>query len=145
MIHNCDQCDAPILIYGRMIPCKHVFCYKCALAAFNQTSTQDSSADTRTTNASVQGTTKRCPRCKDKVVRVEQAGLGSIYMCQHGGSRSAHYHQPFSVSYFLPAAKRHGHSELQVERKKSYFCCFGHCNLCSWCFWYFFGIIVPIL
>ena len=109
MIHNCDQCDAPILIYGRMIPCKHVFCYKCALAAFNQTSTQDSSADTRTTNASVQGTTKRCPRCKDKVVRVEQAGLGSIYMCQHGGSRSAHYHQPFSVSYFLPAAKRHGH------------------------------------
>lgn len=87
MIHNCDQCDAPILIYGRMIPCKHVFCYKCALAAFNQPSTQDSSADTRTTNASVQGTTKRCPRCKDKVVRVEQAGLGSIYMCQHGGSR----------------------------------------------------------
>ena len=101
MIHNCDQCDAPILIYGRMIPCKHVFCYKCALAAFNQTSTQDSSADTRTTNASVQGTTKRCPRCKDKVVRVEQAGLGSIYMCQHGGSRSAHYHQPFLVSYFF--------------------------------------------
>ena len=64
MIHNCDKCDKPILIYGRMIPCKHVFCFKCAQSERTQ-----------------------CPRCKDKVVRVEQAGLGSIYMCSHGGSR----------------------------------------------------------
>ena len=64
MIHNCDKCNKPILIYGRMIPCKHVFCYKCAQAE-------------RTL----------CPRCKDKVSRVEQAGLGSIYTCSHGGSR----------------------------------------------------------
>ena len=30
MIHCCDQCLKPILIYGRMIPCKHVFCLGCA-------------------------------------------------------------------------------------------------------------------
>ena len=30
MIHSCDKCLKPILIYGRMIPCKHVFCLGCA-------------------------------------------------------------------------------------------------------------------
>ena len=30
MIHCCDKCLKPILIYGRMIPCKHVFCLGCA-------------------------------------------------------------------------------------------------------------------
>ena len=69
MIHNCDKCKKPILIYGRMIPCKHVFCLSCA------------------TQSLTPGATSTCPRCSDKVVRVEQAGLGSIYMCSHGGSR----------------------------------------------------------
>ena len=32
MIHSCDKCLKPILIYGRMIPCKHVFCLGCAKA-----------------------------------------------------------------------------------------------------------------
>lgn len=66
MIYVCDQCDKPILVYGRMIPCKHVFCLACA----------------RTEAAS-----KECPRCKDKVLRVEQTGLGTVYMCTHGGTR----------------------------------------------------------
>jgi E3 ubiquitin-protein ligase Hakai len=66
MIYVCDQCDKPILVYGRMIPCKHVFCLACA----------------RTEAAS-----KECPRCKDKVVRVEQTGLGTVFMCTHGGTR----------------------------------------------------------
>lgn len=65
MIHICDQCDKPILHYGRMIPCKHVFCLKCA----------------RTEPVKV------CPRCNDKVVRVEQSGLGTVFMCTHSGSR----------------------------------------------------------
>ena len=65
MIHICDQCDKPILHYGRMIPCKHVFCLKCA----------------RTEPV------KLCPRCNDKVVRVEQSGLGTVFMCTHSGSR----------------------------------------------------------
>ena len=67
MIHCCDQCLKPILIYGRMIPCKHVFCFNCA----------NSQA-------------AKCNRCGDKVTRVEPVGLGSIYMCSHGGSRYGH-------------------------------------------------------
>ncbi|KAL5290012.1 CBLL1 family protein [Megaselia abdita] len=66
MIYNCDTCDKPILVYGRMIPCKHVFCLKCA-----RSETQ----------------IKICPRCKDKVIRVEQSSLGTVFMCMHGGSR----------------------------------------------------------
>lgn len=65
MIHCCDQCEKPILIYGRMIPCKHVFCLRCARAE----------------------PIKICPRCKEKVIRVEQSGLGTVFMCTHGGSR----------------------------------------------------------
>lgn len=65
MIHCCDQCTKPILIYGRMIPCKHVFCLKCA----------------RSEPISL------CPRCNEKVSRVEQSGLGSVFMCTHGGTR----------------------------------------------------------
>ncbi|XP_055534262.1 E3 ubiquitin-protein ligase Hakai [Wyeomyia smithii] len=65
MIYICDLCDKPILIYGRMIPCKHVFCLKCA----------------RSENLKI------CPRCKEKAVRVEQTGLGTVFMCTHGGTR----------------------------------------------------------
>lgn len=65
MIHCCDQCEKPILIYGRMIPCKHVFCLGCA----------------RKENMKV------CPRCKEKAIRVEQTGLGTVFMCTHGGTR----------------------------------------------------------
>lgn len=64
MIHCCDTCLRPVLIYGRMIPCKHVFCLSCA-----------------------QRDSKICPRCNDKVVRVEQTGLGTVFMCTHGGTR----------------------------------------------------------
>jgi len=64
MIHCCDKCLKPILIYGRMIPCKHVFCLGCAKQE-----------------------ERNCPRCNDKVIRVEQAGLGNIFLCTIGGSR----------------------------------------------------------
>lgn len=47
------------------IPCKHVFCLMCAKRE----------------------PFKECPRCKEKVCRVEQSGLGSVFMCTHGGSR----------------------------------------------------------
>lgn len=30
---------------------------------------------------------KQCPRCLDKVTRVEQTGLGTVFMCTHGGTR----------------------------------------------------------
>ncbi|KAL0274480.1 UNVERIFIED_CONTAM: hypothetical protein PYX00_006889 [Menopon gallinae] len=64
MIHCCDQCLRPVLIYGRMIPCKHVFCLECAKRKGNV-----------------------CPRCNENVSRVEHAGLGSVFMCTHGGTR----------------------------------------------------------
>lgn len=64
MIHCCDKCLKPILIYGRLIPCKHVFCLGCGKKEDRQ-----------------------CPRCKDKVIRVEQTSLGNVFMCTHGGSR----------------------------------------------------------
>uniref|UniRef100_T1IP73 phospholipase A2 n=1 Tax=Strigamia maritima TaxID=126957 RepID=T1IP73_STRMM len=64
MLHCCEKCKLPILIYGRMIPCKHVFCLACAKKSGSS-----------------------CPRCKDKVQRVENTGLGTVYMCTYGGSR----------------------------------------------------------
>ncbi|BET01576.1 RING [Nesidiocoris tenuis] len=64
MIHCCDKCLKPILIYGRMIPCKHVFCLACA-----------------------RDEEKNCPRCLEPVTRVEQTGLGTVFMCTHGGTR----------------------------------------------------------
>lgn len=66
MIYCCDQCGKPILVYGRMIPCKHVFCFVCA----------------RT-----EAIAKQCPRCKEKVNRVEQTALGTVFMCTFDGER----------------------------------------------------------
>lgn len=63
MIHVCEQCNLPILIYGRLIHCKHILCYTCAGKA--------------------NGT---CPHCKDRIVRIEPAGIGQIFVCTYGGS-----------------------------------------------------------
>lgn len=30
---------------------------------------------------------KPCPRCRERVARVEQTSLGQVFMCTHGGSR----------------------------------------------------------
>ena len=46
------------------IPCKHVFCLSCARADHTH-----------------------CPRCREKVLRVEQTGLGTVFMCTHSGTR----------------------------------------------------------
>lgn len=35
-IHFCENCNKPILIYGRLIPCKHVFCFTCATLCLAQ-------------------------------------------------------------------------------------------------------------
>lgn len=53
-----------MLIFLFQIPCKHVFCLSCAKR-------ED----------------KVCPRCMEKVSRVEQTGLGTVFMCTHGGTR----------------------------------------------------------
>ncbi|XP_047658608.1 E3 ubiquitin-protein ligase Hakai isoform X1 [Tachysurus fulvidraco] len=66
-VHFCDKCGLPIKIYGRMIPCKHVFCYDCAVL-------YEKKSD------------KTCPglslySCTDPVQRIEQCQRGSLYMC----------------------------------------------------------------
>nr|XP_015811372.2 E3 ubiquitin-protein ligase Hakai isoform X3 [Nothobranchius furzeri] len=66
-IHFCDKCGLPIQLYGRMIPCKHVFCYDCALLHEKKGE-------------------KMCPgltlyNCTDPVQRIEQSQRGSLYMC----------------------------------------------------------------
>jgi len=90
MIHCCDRCLKPILIYGRLIPCKHVFCLGCGKK-------ED----------------KVCPRCKDKVSRVEQAGLGSIFLCTQGGSRYGNggCRRTYLSSRDLQAHVTHRHSK----------------------------------
>lgn len=64
VIHCCEKCTLPILTYGRMIPCKHVFCFDCA-----------------------KKTEKTCPRCGDPVQRIEQSALGSVFVCTYGGAK----------------------------------------------------------
>lgn len=63
MIHVCEKCSLPILIYGRLSPCKHVFCLSCA----------------EKSNGS-------CTRCKERIDRIEPAGIGQIFVCSFGGS-----------------------------------------------------------
>merc|ERR1711935_482037 len=52
VFHTCEQCSQPIIYYGRMIPCKHIFCFTCA-------------CQTRETD-------QNCPRCHDPVQRIEK-------------------------------------------------------------------------
>jgi len=96
MIHCCDKCFKPILIYGRMIPCKHVFCLGCARQ------------EERT-----------CPRCGDKVNRVEQAGLGNIFLCTQGGSRYGNNgcRRTYLSSRDLSAHITHRHNESKPGKE----------------------------
>jgi len=64
-IYTCEKCNLPILIYGRLIPCKHVFCFNCAKNS----------------------TDKHCPRCKDPFARIEQSALGTVFICTFGGGK----------------------------------------------------------
>merc|ERR1719190_328072 len=80
-----------------MIPCKHVFCLGCARQ------------EERT-----------CPRCGDKVNRVEQAGLGNIFLCTIGGSRYGNNgcRRTYLSGRDLQAHIAHRHSDKR-ERDKS--------------------------
>lgn len=64
LMHICETCLLPILIYGRMKRCRHAFCRDCAKRA--------------------QGT---CPRCKEPEQTFEEASMGNVYICTHGGGR----------------------------------------------------------
>nr|CAG4640888.1 EOG090X06V5 [Eulimnadia texana] len=97
MIYCCDKCVKPILIYGRLIPCKHVFCLGCAKKQ-----------------------TEKCPRCHDKVVRVEQTGLGNIFICTHGGSRYGNdgCRRTYLSHRDLQAHVNHRHLRLSLSADK---------------------------
>ncbi|XP_028407994.1 E3 ubiquitin-protein ligase Hakai-like [Dendronephthya gigantea] len=64
LLHQCETCALPILLYGRMSPCKHAFCLSCAEKASG-----------------------KCPRCGEIVQRIEPARLGHVFVCSFGGSR----------------------------------------------------------
>lgn len=95
ILHTCDKCKRPILQYGRLT-CKHVLCYNCA-----------------TIQKQAGGA---CARCNAKVLAVEQAGLGAIYMCSHGGSRYGPdgCRRTYLSDRDLEAHKKFRHSEKVV-------------------------------
>ncbi|KAI8782334.1 E3 ubiquitin-protein ligase Hakai [Biomphalaria glabrata] len=64
MIHLCEICELPILVYGRMLPCKHIFCFGCARKS-----------------------EKACRRCNGKVQKVEKSALGTVFVCTHGAPK----------------------------------------------------------
>ncbi|OQR73415.1 hypothetical protein BIW11_09749, partial [Tropilaelaps mercedesae] len=95
MIHICDKCHLPILIYARMIPCKHVFCLECGRAA-----------------------DKICYKCRDKVTRVEQTTLGKVFMCTHQQGKTR---EPCKRTYLsqrdLQAHIAHRHVKAKEKEK----------------------------
>ncbi|VUZ51448.1 unnamed protein product [Hymenolepis diminuta] len=56
--HVCDICDKPIVIYGRLKPCNHIFCFTCAL--------------------SLSG---KCRWCDAPYISCDRHLLGNIYQC----------------------------------------------------------------
>ncbi|CAL8093558.1 unnamed protein product [Calicophoron daubneyi] len=58
VFHFCDVCNLPVVIYGRLLPCKHVLCYTCAMKLPG-----------------------KCHRCQKAVQTVERCFVGGIFMC----------------------------------------------------------------
>lgn len=83
-IHFCEHCEKPILIYGRLIPCKHVFCFSCATLCLNpqQQPTNNSGNSSNSNNSPATNTTKGCHRCGNRALRAERNTLNSIFVCQ---------------------------------------------------------------
>ncbi|VTJ80935.1 Hypothetical predicted protein, partial [Marmota monax] len=61
-VHFCNKCELPIKIYGRMIPCKHAFCYACAVLHGNEGN-------------------RVCLDCGHPVRQVEKRVQGSVFVC----------------------------------------------------------------
>lgn len=89
-IHFCEHCEKPILIYGRLIPCKHVFCFSCATLCLNQQQQQQpptpnngtTNLDTSPTATATVSVGKGCHRCGNRALRAERNTLNSIFVCQ---------------------------------------------------------------
>lgn len=61
---NIQDEECVLNVYSLQIPCKHVFCLACA-----------------------EKHDKACPRCQEKILRIEKTGLGTVFMCTFGGTR----------------------------------------------------------
>lgn len=83
-----------VRIFFIQIPCKHVFCLSCGKQE-----------------------QKQCPRCLDKVSRVEQTGLGTVFMCNHGGTRygSSGCHRTYLSQRDLQAHINHRHVSNTIQ------------------------------
>ncbi|KAL5479182.1 hypothetical protein EMCRGX_G022673 [Ephydatia muelleri] len=64
LLHLCEICTLPILIYGRMKKCRHAFCRDCAKKSAGS-----------------------CPKCKEDDQSFEEASIGAVYICTEGGGR----------------------------------------------------------
>ncbi|XP_072023221.1 uncharacterized protein [Amphiura filiformis] len=97
MIHCCGKCRLPILSYGRMIPCKHVFCFDCA-----------------------KSTDKVCLRCGDAVQLIEQSPLGKIFICTFGSAKhsTSGCRRTYLSGRDLQAHINHRHNRLQPQQQQ---------------------------
>lgn len=95
LVHNCEKCSLPILIYGRMLPCKHIFCYACA-----------------------KKTEKHCPRCNGAISRIEQSALGTVFVCTVGGTKhgTAGCHRTYLSQRDLQSHIAHRHMNRPETR-----------------------------
>ncbi|XP_062856780.1 E3 ubiquitin-protein ligase Hakai [Trichomycterus rosablanca] len=102
-VHFCDKCGLPIKIYGRMIPCKHVFCYDCAVLYEKKND-------------------KTCPglslySCTDPVQRIEQCQRGTLFMCSivQGCKRTYLSQRDLQahINHRHMRASKHGSSRLE--------------------------------
>mmetsp|Transcript_17745 Transcript_17745/g.24532 ORF Transcript_17745/g.24532 Transcript_17745/m.24532 type:complete len:173 (+) Transcript_17745:38-556(+) len=63
-VHFCTNCNFPIIMYGRLLPCQHAFCWTCANDACRSTQT--------------------CLLCAGLIVELEQVDVGSgLLVCAH--------------------------------------------------------------
>ncbi|KAK3602944.1 hypothetical protein CHS0354_039362 [Potamilus streckersoni] len=99
LIHCCEICSLPILIYGRMIQCKHVFCFNCA-----------------------KKTERKCPRCGDPVQRIEQSALGTVFICTFGGTKhgASGCRRTYLSQRDLNAHIGHRHLKSALDQSKSH-------------------------
>ncbi|CAK9290313.1 unnamed protein product [Gordionus sp. m RMFG-2023] len=65
-IYSCELCHLPIIIYGRLMPCKHTFCFSCSFNLENV----------------------YCIRCNTKVDTIEKISLGMVFLCKEMTSQA---------------------------------------------------------
>ncbi|CAF0927440.1 unnamed protein product [Didymodactylos carnosus] len=66
----CFSCGHPVLVAGRLLPCKHAFCLHCAQQCKNDR--------------------RNCPKCSDSINDVEKIEAKNLIMCLYGGHRNSH-------------------------------------------------------